>query len=1041
MRHGVLRRRPARRAGAVFIVSAALAAGLSPQLPTASAVDGPQETVVPATLRNTVTSASLFYADTTTGSDGAGAQGVFHRLEGHRGLVWTRYVDGQTFPAPAYEGSPPTNGTGSDTLAHRLGDGRVDLWDASDGTTRTLRIPEGQQLFNITGSAVYGTTAVTYRKVTDAQGRSAFEFHLLTPGPDGTTRDVRVEDAPGMRLHRPSGADATTVLFTADSDGSGRTRVVAVDRESGQVRGWSAEMPPDYYHAKLGRDHVVVYGISKAKVLVLPRADLSVAATEVELQGGGINPAQGLAVVGDWLVHRPSSGTAVRAQPIAGGSSVTIGTANPGVSVGPADSAVFVGRTATEDWGIQRITAGADGRPVVTRVKPLPKPPAAIQGLSLEQGRLVVTDPSGGRRDDYVRTVAASGPPTFGERTAFTPTDVLIAECPAGDAGCSRLHGTADGRVVWVERDTTSSGSDRLRANGPGRGLFERAVPAGGQVTDVSGRYVLHVTASGNRVYRLDDSAAPLTRPPGAAALWGDVLWTAGSDPGSVTEYSLSTGKTTHTLTLGTGCVPEELQVVGRWLYWSCGPDAGAGVYDRVTKTSVPVPSGEARLGDGYVVTHDRRAGTLTLTTVTGGTPASRVIAELPDTGVSQRDVRWTVDDSGANAAYVDAQERVHLVPSGVPAQPLGLLGPAGNASSLDAARPGTTPRTLTTVLLSKPSASWRLTVRDKATGKVVDTTSGGAARGELTVGWHGAVRTSAGEVFFPNGKYDWTLSITPADGTGAPLEVRGTVALNGGAPVLRDHAGARSRPDGTGDLLTLSTSGELAFQHGDGKGAFSGKTASGGWPTSVVAVPFGDLNKDRCNDVLVRMADGSLRGYKPRCGERLTTTTPYTKLGTGWNAYNVLTSPGDLTGDKRPDLLARKSSNGDIHLFAANSDGTLAAGRRIHSGWTGYTKIAGAGDLNGDGFGDLLARHKDGTLYRHDGQRTGKLKDRVKVFGNWGASYNAIVGVGDLTGDGRSDLVVRDSSGNVYRHDGKGNGSFTARTKIATGWKHKALF
>jgi hypothetical protein len=63
---------------------------------------------------------------------------------------------------------------------------------------------------------------------------------------------------------------------------------------------------------------------------------------------------------------------------------------------------------------------------------------------------------------------------------------------------------------------------------------------------------------------------------------------------------------------------------------------------------------GEAKLGDGYVVTHDKRAGKLTLTTVTGGTAAGRVIGDLPDTGVSQRDVRWTVDEAGANAFGTD---------------------------------------------------------------------------------------------------------------------------------------------------------------------------------------------------------------------------------------------------------------------------------------------------------------------------------------------------------------------------------------------------
>ncbi|MFD3572303.1 FG-GAP repeat domain-containing protein [Streptomyces sp. NPDC058644] len=149
-----------------------------------------------------------------------------------------------------------------------------------------------------------------------------------------------------------------------------------------------------------------------------------------------------------------------------------------------------------------------------------------------------------------------------------------------------------------------------------------------------------------------------------------------------------------------------------------------------------------------------------------------------------------------------------------------------------------------------------------------------------------------------------------------------------------------------------------------------------------------------------------------------------------------------DLTGDGRADLVARKASTGDILVFAAKSDGKLAAGKKIRSAWTTYTHVVGAGDLNGDGIGDVLARREDGTLFRYEGKGDGTLADRATVFTEWGASYNAVVGAGDITGDGEADLVVRDTSGNLYRNDGKGNGSFTARTKVATGWSgYKGLY
>ncbi|MFD3561225.1 hypothetical protein ACFWVU_16315 [Streptomyces sp. NPDC058686] len=40
------------------------------------------------------------------------------------------------------------------------------------------------------------------------------------------------------------------------------------------------------------------------------------------------------------------------------------------------------------------------------------------------------------------------------------------------------------------------------------------------------------------------------------------------------------------------------------------------------------------------------------------------------------------------------------------------------------------------------------------------------------------------------------------------------------------------------------------------------------------------------------------------------------------------------------------------------------------------------------------------------------------------------------------TNLVERSTHGDLYRNDGKGNGSFTGRTKIATGWEvYKGVF
>ncbi|MDH6608920.1 hypothetical protein M2164_004555 [Streptomyces sp. SAI-208] len=1010
--------------------SAVLAAGLSPLLPSSAVADTAQETVVPAALRDYGLSASFRSSSTGNGHDAAGAQGVFHTMEGRTGLLWTRYADGESVSVPATPEGTAAGTTGTDVLAYKYADGRVDFWDATDGTSRGLRVPDG--LGYLTS---YDHLTIAFRNLTDENGTTTREMHLLTPGPNGGTADLTVTGGPaGLLLGQAAGADSTTVYFRASVDG--QAGLAAVDRATGGVLGWSGPLPVTYSRVALGGGHVVVHALDKATVLVLPR-DLSTAPVEVKLQGvsDGANATHNLAVVGDWLVNGVYSTTA---QPLAGGAPVTLlRSSQNGITAGPGGTAVKIGTAAEQ--GIQRITPGADGGPpVVTLVKALPKPALPIQGLSLEQGRLVVMDYyRDWTRADWLRTVAPSGTPQFGERSAFT-TDVVTPTCAATDVACGQLHGTADGRIVWLSHDETT---DRISVHGPGDdGVWERTgLPQGGQVTDVSGQYVLFTAPAQQYVFRIGDTGAPaLTRTPGAAALSGDVLWTAGPTPGTVTAYSLTTRTTTETLTLDSGCAPTELQAVGRYLYWTCGDKAG--VYDRTAKKSVPVPTGEARLGDGFVVTHDRQAGKLTLTTVAGGTAESRVIGDLPDTGVSQRDVRWTVDESGANAAFVDGEERVHLVPSGVAQQPLRLLAPATRASSVTARTFDTVPDTLTTLLLSKPTSDWDVSVRNRATGKVYgDVRDGTAARGALSVGWSGLDPKGTGDAYLPNGSYDWTVTVTPADGVGGPLTVTGTVKLVKGQAVRRDHVS----DDGFGELLTLNSSGALTFQQGTGKGTFSGKVSGSGWPTSVKAVPFGDLSGDRCNDVLVRLSSGALRAYKPGCGAALKPSTAYTSLGTsGWNQYDVLTAPGDVTRDGRPDLIARNSSTGTVYLYKGTGTGKLSARVKLYDNWKTYKKIVGAGDLNGDGIGDLLAHDTANNLYRYYGTGGGTFGARTKVFADWGGSYNVIVGVGDITGDGKADLVSRDSAGNVWRNNGDGKGSFGARTRIATGWQgYKGLF
>ncbi|WP_432105989.1 FG-GAP-like repeat-containing protein [Streptomyces sp. bgisy091] len=255
--------------------------------------------------------------------------------------------------------------------------------------------------------------------------------------------------------------------------------------------------------------------------------------------------------------------------------------------------------------------------------------------------------------------------------------------------------------------------------------------------------------------------------------------------------------------------------------------------------------------------------------------------------------------------------------------------------------------------------------------------------------------------------------------------------ALDAPAPAARrDYAGA----DGFPDLYARTTAGALIVYKGNASHAVSAKVDGGTWPTTSTLIPFGDLDGDGCNDTLVRDGAGALHRYSPACGDVVTPAAPSTQVGTGWQGYDGFSYSGDLDGDGLPDLVARQISTGDLYLYSGTTAGKLTRTGKIGTGWKSLT-VVGAGDLNKDGVGDLLARNTTGELYRYDGNGTGGVRSGVKIGTGWNTMAD-IVGIGDLTGDGTDDIVARTTTGYLYRYDGNGTGGVRSGVRIGTGWK-----
>ncbi|MER5660024.1 FG-GAP-like repeat-containing protein [Streptomyces mirabilis] len=963
----------------------------------------------------------------------AGPSGYLHAQEDRSGYLWTSYDTGTTTELGDLprDGLTAYLGSSSDVVADAVSPTqKVVLRDLSAGTATDVALTHGSY------TATFGSHVLTQAR--DTAGNRVLwlygdgapaEGTLVDGWPTGITTNFAV-----------LGGDSTTAVI-GYALASGERHLALVDLATASVTGDVAVSAAPTAVA-LSEDRLVWYRYDNPVAHVLDRADLSAAETKVTLPGTEGTPTAGIA--GRWLVVArdvpisPSdladrSGERLMAVPLTGGDPITLlRHANSSLVTAPDGGLLAVGGTDAEHWAVRRITdIGAD-TPTLTESTPVPPMAARIARLSLQNGTLATDEPNSGFRGGYyTRRIAADGTPS-------TPTRRKPDNLGVGP------YATGDGRAVTFTADSDPVGSFVQSIDTTDAGGFFYLPSAAGSVLDITGRYAIVNGTSPAKQYVGDlgvytDLQPILTRSVTAASVWGTSLWTPGSGTGVVTAKDLKTGKTTETVSTGAPCVPKELQAVGRWVYWSCGPTATAGVWDRTAKKNIPVPSGEALLSDGYLVRHDTTAGALQLTAFADGTATTRKIGELAAGTSSLRGVTWTVDKFGGPAAYVDADKRIHLVPSGVTTQRLSAIESEAtdNTGDSDAA---TDPWWRWRGLLSKPAASWRATFTNKATGAVVRTLSGGEVSGNLTAHWD--TRDSKG-AFVPDGTYTFKLTAPPADGSGPALTVSQTVRVSYGAAVHRDFTnGGGWAPDGIGDALTLTSSGVVGYRPGNGTGGFGATITASGWPSTVTLVPFGDLNGDRRNDILVRFSSGELRVYRTMRGQAFLTSTPHTSLGTGWNQYNVLTSPGDITGDGRPDLIARKASTGELFLYKGTSTGKLSARVRIAANWSGYKKIVGVGDFNGDGRGDLLAQDRSNTLWRYDGNGSGGFRPRVKVASGWGSSYNVVVGVGDITGDGKADIVSRDTSGNLWRNSGNGSGSFGPRTKIASGWQaYKGVF
>ena len=175
-----------------------------------------------------------------------------------------------------------------------------------------------------------------------------------------------------------------------------------------------------------------------------------------------------------------------------------------------------------------------------------------------------------------------------------------------------------------------------------------------------------------------------------------------------------------------------------------------------------------------------------------------------------------------------------------------------------------------------------------------------------------------------------------------------------------------------------------------------------------------GDVNGDGYSDVLVG-APGSNRAflyYGTATGVNTATPVSLNPSGSASNFGVSVAGLGDVNADGYADVAVGTDGASIVYVWYGGGAGLGATptGISAPSGANGFGRaVAGAGDVNGDGYPDaIVGAYNSATAYVFLGGATGLTTTPAATLSGGGSQFGiAVDGAGDTNGDGYGDVVV----------------------------------